>query len=116
MNKLYVGNLPLGATEEALRAFFNTHGHDNGIKSIQLIKDRYTGELRGFGFVEYENQTQAQAALQALNSQSFQGKTLKVSIAQERERRSGGGGSGGFSGNRSGGGGKSGGSDDRRRW
>lgn len=111
MNKLYVGNLPQQTTEEALRSFFNTHQHGDGIKSIQLIKDRYTGELRGFGFVEYETQSQAQSALQALDTQSFQGKTLKVSVAQERERRSGGGSSGNYSGNR---GGRGGNSSDRR--
>lgn len=113
MNKIYVGNLPQQTTEESLRAIFADHGE---IKGIQLIKDRYTGELRGFGFIEYATQAQAQAAL-VLNGQQYQGKTLKVSIAQERRATGGGGGGGG--GDRRGGGGGfggGGGGGERRRW
>ena len=102
MNKIYVGNLPFQVTEDQLRPIFSAHGE---IRGIELIKDRETGTLRGFGFIEYASEEQAKSAL-ILNGHQLNGKTLKVNIAQERERRSGGGGGrpgggGGRNGNRS---------------
>ena len=90
MTKLYVGNLPFTATDEAVRTLFSKHGT---VEKISLISDRDTGRPRGFGFVEMSN-ADASRAMQALNGTDFDGRTLKVSEAQERER-SGGGNRGG---------------------
>ena len=95
MTKLYVGNLPFTATEDAVRTLFASHGQ---VEKVSLITDRDTGQPRGFGFVEMSN-ADASRAMQALNGQDFGGRALKVNEAQERERNGGGGG-----GNRGGGG------------
>ena len=95
MTKLYVGNLPFTATDEAVRALFSKHGT---VEKVSLITDRDTGRPRGFGFVEMSN-ADASRAMQALNGKEFEGRALKVNEAQEAGGRSGGGG------NRSGGGG-----------
>ncbi len=88
MTKLYVGNLPFTATEDAVRALFAPHGN---VEKISLITDRDTGRARGFGFVEMSN-ADASRAMQALNGTDFDGRTLKINEAQERERSGGGGG------------------------
>mgnify|MGYP002785694091 CR=1 FL=1 len=98
--KLFVGNLPFSATEDAVRQLFEAHGHVN---KISLITDRDTGQPRGFGFVEMDN-ADAARAMQALNGTDFGGRQLKVNEAQAKER-SGGGGYGGGGGYRGGGGG-----------
>ncbi|HET7757590.1 MAG TPA: RNA-binding protein [Steroidobacteraceae bacterium] len=85
-----MGNLPFTATDEAVRTLFSKHGT---VEKISLISDRDTGRPRGFGFVEMSN-ADASRAMQALNGTDFDGRTLKVSEAQERER-SGGGNRGG---------------------
>ena len=90
MTKLYVGNLPFTATDEGVRALFSKHGT---VEKVSLITDRDTGRPRGFGFVEMSN-SDASRAMQALNGTDFDGRTLKVNEAQERER-SGGGSRGG---------------------
>jgi RNA recognition motif-containing protein len=90
MTKLYVGNLPFTATDEAVRSLFATHGT---VESVSLITDRDTGRPRGFGFVQMSN-ADASRAMQALNGTDFNGRALKVSEAQDRER-SGGGNRGG---------------------
>jgi cold-inducible RNA-binding protein len=82
MTKLYVGNLPFSATDEAVRTLFSTHGI---VEKISLITDRDTGRPRGFGFVEMSN-ADASRALQALNGADFEGRPLKVSEAQDRQR------------------------------
>jgi len=82
MTKLYVGNLPFTATEESVRALFSPHGT---VEKIALISDRDTGRPRGFGFVEMSNADAANAA-QSLNGKDFDGRALKVSEAQERDR------------------------------
>ena len=82
MTKLYVGNLPFTATEESVRALFSPHGT---VEKIALISDRDTGRPRGFGFVEMANADAANAA-QSLNGKDFDGRALKVSEAQERDR------------------------------
>lgn len=82
MTKLFVGNLPFTATEESVRALFAPHG---AIESLALINDRDTGRPRGFGFVEMPN-ADASRAMQALNGTTFEGRNLKVSEAQSRER------------------------------
>ncbi len=90
MTKLYVGNLPFTATEDAVRTLFAAHGT---VEKIALINDRDTGRPRGFGFVEMSSADAARAT-QALNGKDFDGRSLKISEAQERERGGGGGGGG----------------------
>jgi len=82
VTKLYVGNLPFTTTDEAVNALFSKHGT---VEKVSLITDRDTGRPRGFGFVEMSN-ADASRALQALNGTDFEGRALKVSEAQERER------------------------------
>ena len=95
MTKLYVGNLPFTATDDAVRALFSKHGT---VESVSLITDRDTGRPRGFGFVERSN-ADASRAMQALNGTDFDGRSLKINEAQDRQR-SGGGGHGGGGGRR----------------
>jgi RNA recognition motif-containing protein len=80
MTKLYVGNLPFSATDEAVRALFSKHGT---VEKVALIMDRDTGRPRGFGFVEMSN-ADAARAMQALNGADFDGRALRVNEAQER--------------------------------
>jgi RNA recognition motif-containing protein len=88
VTKLYVGNLPFTATEDGVRALFAPHGT---VEKVSLITDRDTGRARGFGFVEMSN-ADASRAMQALNGQDFEGRSLKINEAQERDRAGGGGG------------------------
>jgi cold-inducible RNA-binding protein len=92
VTKLYVGNLPFTATDEAVRALFSPHGT---VEKVTMITDRDTGRPRGFGFVEMSN-ADAARAMQALNGTDYDGRSLKVNEAQDRER-SGGSGRGGGS-------------------
>jgi RNA recognition motif-containing protein len=87
MTKLYVGNLPFSATEEAVRALFAAHGT---VEKVSLINDRDTGRPRGFGFIEMSN-SDASRAMQALNGKDFDGRALRINEAQDKPR------SGGFS-------------------
>ena len=87
MTKLYFGNLPFTATEEAVNALFSKHGT---VEKVSMITDRETGRPRGFGFVEMSS-ADAARAMQALNGTDFDGRPLKVNEAQERERSGGGG-------------------------
>lgn len=87
MTKLYVGNLPFAATDQAVRALFEKHGT---VEKVSLISDRDTGRPRGFGFVEMSN-ADAARAMQALDGTDFEGRTLKVNEAQDRARSGGGG-------------------------
>lgn len=81
MKKIYVGNLPFSATENEIRELFIDYGE---VHSVRLIMDRDTGKPRGFGFVEMEPEN-ADAAISALNGESFGGRGLKVNEAKERE-------------------------------
>jgi cold-inducible RNA-binding protein len=90
VTKLYVGNLPFTATEDAVRALFAPHGT---VEKVSLITDRDTGRPRGFGFVEMSN-ADASRAMQALNGKDMDGRSLKVNEAQDRDRAGGGGGGG----------------------
>jgi RNA recognition motif-containing protein len=85
VTKLYVGNLPFTATEDSVRALFAPHG---AVDKVALINDRDTGRPRGFGFVEMSN-ADASRAMQALNGTDFEGRSLKVNEAQDRERSGG---------------------------
>src|SRR5262249_2506586 len=109
-NRLYVGNLPYHATEDLITQRFATCGE---VREVALMLDRMTGQSRGFCFVEMATSEGAQRAISDLDGQDFEGRALRVDLAQERSRNGGGGG-GGF---RNGGGGGGGGyrSNDRGR-
>jgi RNA recognition motif-containing protein len=105
--KLYVGNLTYSVTSSDLESWFAQYGT---VQSAQVIQDRDTGRSKGFGFVEMDTEAEAQAAIQGLNDQEYDGRRLTVNEAKPREPRSGGGGGyGGGGGGRSGGGGYGGG-------
>lgn len=104
--KLYVGNLSYDTTDQDLANAFGAHGE---LRTAQVVMDRETGRSRGFGFVEMDDRGQAEAAMNALNGQQLQGRTLVVNEAKPREDRGGGGGygggsRGGYGGSRGGGG------------
>jgi RNA recognition motif-containing protein len=88
--KIYVGNLSSDVTDETIREAFESFGQ---VASAKVIKDKYTGQSRGFGFVEMVEQTQAQTAIKNLNGKELQGKEISVSEARPRrdEGRTGGG-------------------------
>ena len=94
--KLYVGNLSFSSTEDDVRNHFAPYGE---VLSVNLITDRETGRLRGFGFVEMDD-AGAAAAIQNLDGKELGGRTLKVNEAQEKPRSGGGGGRGGYGGGR----------------
>ena len=99
-SKLYVGGLPYAATETQLTTLLTTHGT---VESARVISDRFTGQSRGFGFVEMSTPQEAQAAITALNGTQMDGRSLTVNEAKPMEARSGGGGrfnAGGKGGNR----------------
>jgi RNA recognition motif-containing protein len=96
---IYVGNLTWDTTADDLLALFQQHG---AVARAQVITDRETGRSRGFGFVEMDNDTEAQTAIDALNGKPFRGRPLTVNEARPREERGGGGG-GGYGGGRGGG-------------
>ena len=90
---IYVGNLPFTTGEEELRATFGAFGQ---VSSVAVIKDQFTGQSRGFGFVEMPNKDEGMAAINGLNGKEVKGRALKVNEARPREEhRSGGGGGGG---------------------
>ncbi len=94
-SKLYVGGLPYSATEQQLNEVFGAHGT---VASAKIIADKFTGQSRGFGFVEMTSDAEAKAAITALNGTDMGGRTLTVNEAKPMEQRSGGGG--GFGGGR----------------
>ena len=99
MKKLYVGNLSFKATEEQVAALFSEIGvHPD---SLTLLRDRFTGQPRGFGFAEIRDDSEAEKAIAALNGKDFLGRALVVNEA--RPQREGGGGGGGRGGHGGGG-------------
>lgn len=96
---IYVGNLSREVTDEQLRQEFEAFGQ---VTSVNVIKDRYSGQSRGFGFVEMASKSEAQAAIGGLSGKVLQERTLTVSEA--RPRPEGGGGGGPYGGGRPGGG------------
>jgi RNA recognition motif-containing protein len=100
--KLYVGNLTYAITDSTLAELFQAHGT---VQSAQVIMDRDTGRSKGFGFVEMGSDSEAQAAIAALNGKDVEGRNLTVNEARPREDRGGGGGGGGGRGGYGGGGG-----------
>ena len=110
---IYVGNLSRETTEKDLREAFEVFGQ---VASVKIITDKYTGESRGFGFVEMPTKTEGESAITGLNDKELRGRTLRVNEARPRPegRRSGGGRGGGSRGGQGrSGGGRSGG---RRSW
>ena len=93
VSKLYVGNLEFNTTEEELRSHFEQKGIQP--KSITLIKDKYTGRAKGFGFVEVESEEVIQKAVEALDGQELNGRKLTVNKAKPPKERPGGSGFGG---------------------
>ena len=84
MSKIYVGNLPFSATEDAVRELFSAHGT---VDSVALINDRDTGQPRGFGFVEMTSNSEAAKAIPTLNGFQMGGRALKVNEAQAKTER-----------------------------
>ncbi len=94
---IYVGNLSHDATEDDLRQAFEAFGE---VSSVNIIKDRFTSESRGFGFVEMSTKSEAEAAITGLNGQDIKGRAVNVNEARPRPqgRGPGGGGRGGRGG------------------
>jgi len=101
VKKLYVGNLPFSATEDSLHDFFSQAGVNPS--AVNLIRDRFTGQSRGFAFVEIANDDEADRAVNSMNGQNFGGRNLVVNEARPQEQRGGGGGGRGFGGGGGGG-------------
>ncbi|HEX9653025.1 MAG TPA: RNA-binding protein [bacterium] len=98
---IYVGNLSMDVTKTDLQQAFEAHGK---VSSATVIRDKFSGESRGFGFVEMPDQSEGQAALAALNGSELMGKNIVVSEARPRPEGQRGGGGGRSGGGRSGGG------------
>ncbi len=98
--KLFVGSLSWDTNDEGLRNAFSAHGE---ISEAIVISDRDTGRSRGFGFVTFDDDEAADKAVAALNGTDLDGRTIKVDVAQAKQRSGGGGGGGGGRGGYSGG-------------
>ncbi|MGH7846809.1 MAG: RNA recognition motif domain-containing protein [Candidatus Binatia bacterium] len=92
-NKLYVGGLPYSVTEGKLQEIFGAHGT---VESARVITDKFSGQSRGFGFVEMGSGAEAQTATQALNGTQLDGRTLVVNEAKPMASRDRNGGDRGF--------------------
>lgn len=108
--KLYVGNLPYSVDDAALQTRFGEFGQ---VTSAKVIMDRDSGRSKGFGFVEMENDDEANRAIEQLNGTDLGGRAMNVSEARPQAPREGGGGGRGFGGGRGGGGGGRGGFGSR---
>ncbi len=84
MMNIYVGNLAYGVTQDELREAFAAYGE---ITSVNLITDRFTGDSKGFGFVEMPNNAEADAAIKGLNETPLKGRNIKVNQAKPRGER-----------------------------
>ena len=102
MKKLFVGSLSWNTAENDLREAFDRFGD---ISEVKIITDRATGRSRGFGFITFEQDGDADAAMEAMNGTTLDGRAITVNEARERRRDGGGGGGGGRGGYRGGGGG-----------
>jgi cold-inducible RNA-binding protein len=89
--KLYVGGLPYSVTDGRLQEIFSAHG---SVESAKVISDKFTGQSRGFGFVEMSSGGEAQRAIESLNGTQLDGRTLTVNEAKPMERRDNAGGRG----------------------
>ena len=98
---IYAGNLSRDVTEDDLRQAFQAFGQ---VDTVTIIKDKYSGDSKGFGFVEMPDKTEAEAAIAGLNNKELKGRAMTVNVARPREdRRSGGRPGGGFRGRPGGG-------------
>lgn len=97
---IYVGNLSPDTTDDDLRQAFESFGQ---VDTANVIKDKYSGESRGFGFVEMPSKEEAQAAIDDLNGKELNGRSVTVNEARPRPSRGGGGGGGRGRGGRGGG-------------
>ena len=86
---IYVGNLSYSVTEDDLRQAFEAFGQ---VASVSIIKDKFSNQSKGFGFVEMPNNSEAEEAINALNESAFSGRNIKVNQARPRGERSRGGG------------------------
>jgi cold-inducible RNA-binding protein len=111
LKKLYVGNLPYQASEADLENFFNQAGVT--VDSVNLMRDRFSGEARGFGFVQVADEDMDRA-ISACNGKQFMGRPMVVNEARPAREGGGGGARGGGGGERRGGGGGRGGGGERR--
>jgi cold-inducible RNA-binding protein len=111
---IYVGNLSHEVTEDSLREAFEPFGQ---VESVNIIKDRFSGESRGFGFVEMPSKQEAEKAIEEMNGKDLMGRAVNVNEARPKTNRRdsrggrggyGGGGGGGRGGSRGGGGGRGG--------
>jgi RNA recognition motif-containing protein len=84
--KLYVGNLPFGASEEDLRKLFSEAGT---VQSVKIVTDSYSGRSRGFGFVEMNSQEEAEKAISLVNGKTLMDRTLIVSEAKPQKKKGG---------------------------
>jgi cold-inducible RNA-binding protein len=96
---IYVGNLSFDVTDDELRQLFSTYGE---VESASVVKDRFSGESRGFGFVEMPAKKDADAAIAGLNGTDVKGRSITVNEAKPKAPKSGGGGGGGGGGGRGG--------------
>ena len=110
MKKLYVGNLPFSASEDDLQNLFGQYGQ---VDSVTIVRDRDSGQPRGFGFVEMADDQAAESAINATNGSDFGGRNMMVNEARPQAPRSGGGG-GGYRGGGGGGGYRGGGGGGNR--
>jgi RNA recognition motif-containing protein len=86
MRKMYVGNIPYQATEKDLRELFSEYGE---IDSLKIIQDQFTGQSKGFGFIEMASEEDAKKAMAGLNEKDFMGKSLRVAEARPQQKRQG---------------------------
>jgi len=123
VKNIYVGNISFQTTEQDIEQAFSAYGQ---VERVQIVKDRESGQSRGFGFVEMSDNNDADKAIAALDGAELSGRKLTVNEARPREPRSAGGGGGGYGGGgggnrfgggggRPGGGGGAGGGGNRRR-
>jgi RNA recognition motif-containing protein len=114
MTNIFVGNLSYATSQEELEAAFNEFG---AVERVNIVRDRDTGQPRGFAFVEMTNANEASNAIAALNGRNMNGRDLNVNEARPREERSGGGRpAGGGNRSSSGGGGFNRGRSKGPRW
>lgn len=86
--RIYVGNLSFDTTDDSLANAFKAHG---AVRSAEVVRDRETGQTRGFGFVEMTDDAEGEKAIRALDQTQLDGRAVSVSVARAREDRGGGG-------------------------
>lgn len=82
---IYIGQLPYSVNEDELREIFSEYGE---IESLNLIKDRFSGQSKGFGFIDMPNNSEADKAIKALNKSMLNGREIKVNQAEQRRQKS----------------------------